>query len=140
MPDASDFKDDTGDWSAPTTRSLRKTCSAIILFFGDTLVQQKIDEGFQPYEDPGFDRGFRSDLRRELRDTVQLFERDGRLVAFGVMSQAALALLMARYTGIDWSNMQVAVPPKGDAVPPTASAARVRRHCRKRTPSTCASM
>jgi hypothetical protein len=49
---------------------------------------------------------------------VQLFERDGRLFAFGVLSQAALALLMTRYTGIDWSDMEVAVPPKGEPVPP----------------------
>jgi hypothetical protein len=47
-----------------------------------------------------------------------LFEREGRLVAFGVVSQAVLELLMARYTGIDWTNLEVGVPPKGDAVPP----------------------
>jgi hypothetical protein len=47
-----------------------------------------------------------------------LFEREGRLVAFGVVSQAVLELLMARYTGINWNNMEVAVPQKGDTVPP----------------------
>jgi len=49
---------------------------------------------------------------------VELFERDGRLFAFGFVSQVVLEMLMARYTGIDWGNMEVAVPQKGDAVPP----------------------
>ena len=39
-------------------------------------------------------------------------------MAFGVVSQAVLEMLMARYTGIDWNNLEVAVPPKGDPVPP----------------------
>jgi C1A family cysteine protease len=34
------------------------------------------------------------------------------------VSQAVLELLMARYTGINWNNMEVAVPQKGDTVPP----------------------
>ena len=49
---------------------------------------------------------------------MQLFERDGRLVAFGFVTQAVLGMLMARYTGIDWGNMDVAVQPKGEPVPP----------------------
>jgi hypothetical protein len=98
----------------PIIKNRRKTSSAIIPFFGDTLVQQKIDEGFQPYQDAGFDQNF-DQIAPGTSDTVQLFEREGRLFAFGVVSQAVLELLMARYTGIDWNNMEVAVPPKGDA-------------------------
>ena len=48
---------------------------------------------------------------------MQLFEREGSLVAFGLVSQAVLEMLMARYTGIDWNNINVGVPPKGDPVP-----------------------
>jgi hypothetical protein len=115
--DASDFEDDSGDWTADDYEQSAQNLFGDHPFFGDTLVQQKTDEGFQPYEDPGFDRNF-DQLVPGASDTVQLFERDGRLFAFGVLSQAALALLMARYTGIDWSDMEVAVPPKGDPVPP----------------------
>ncbi len=115
--DASDFADDSGDWSAADYQQSAENLFGDHPFFGDTLVQQKIDEGFQPYEDAGFDHGF-DQIAPGTSDTLQLFERDGRLVAFGLVTQAALALLMARYTGIDWNNMEVAVPSKGDPVPP----------------------
>ena len=115
--DASDFDDDTGDWSASDYQQSAENLFGDHPFFGDTLVQQKIDEGFQPYEDKAFDQGF-DQIAPGTSDTVQLFEREGKLVAFGVVSQAVLELLMARYTGIDWNNLEVAVPQKGDAVPP----------------------
>jgi hypothetical protein len=115
--DASDFEDDSGDWSATDYQESAQNLFGDHPFFGDTLVQQKIDEGFQPYQDPGFDRNF-DQIAPGTSDTVQLFEREGRLFAFGVVSQAVLEMLMARYTGIDWGNMDVAVPQKGDPVPP----------------------
>ncbi len=115
--DASDFEDDTGDWSADDYQESAQNLFGDNPFFGDTLTQQKIDEGFQPYEDAAFDRNF-DQVVPGASDTVQLFERDGHLSAFGFLSQAALALLMARYTGIDWSGVDVAVPDKGDRVPP----------------------
>ncbi len=115
--DASDFDDDTGDWSAGDYQQSAENLFGNQPFFGDTLVQQKTDEGFQAYEDKAFDKGF-DQIAPGTSDTVQLFEREGKLVAFGVVSQAVLELLMARYTGIDWNNLEVAVPQKGDAVPP----------------------
>lgn len=115
--DASDFEDDTGDWTAADYQDSAQDLFGDHPFFGDTLVQQKIDEGFQPFEEPGFDQNFER-IAPGASDTVQLFERDGRLFAFGLLSQAALELLMAQYTGIDWSNVDVAVPPKGEPVPP----------------------
>lgn len=115
--EASDFEDDTGDWSAADYQDSAQNLFGDHPFFGDTLVQQKIDEGFQPYEDAGFDQAF-DRIAPGTSDTVHLFERDGRLVAFGVISQAVLEMLMARYTGIDWNNIEVAVPPKGEPVPP----------------------
>ncbi len=115
--DASDFDDDAGDWSANDYQQSAENLFGDHPFFGDTLVQQKIDEGFQPFEDKAFDQGF-DQIAPGTSDTVQLFEREGKLVAFGVVSQAVLELLMARYTGIDWNNLEVAVPQKGDAVPP----------------------
>jgi hypothetical protein len=115
--DASDFEDDAGDWSASDYQESAQNLFGDRPFFGDTLVQQKTDEGFLPYQDTRFDQAF-DQIAPGTSDTVQLFEREGKLVAFGLVSQAALELLMARYTGIDWNNMEVAVPPKGDPVPP----------------------
>ena len=115
--DASDFEDDPGDWSSADYQESAQNLFGDHPYFGDTLIQQKTDEGFQPYQDAGFDRNF-DQLAPGASDTVQLFERDGRLFAFGLLSQAALELLMARFTGIDWNGVDVAVPPKGDPVPP----------------------
>src|SRR5580700_6519766 len=115
--DASDFQDDPGDWSAADYQESAQNLFGDHPFFGDTLEQQKIAEGFQPYQDTGFDRNF-DQIAPGTSDTVQLFEREGRLFAFGFIAQTALEMLMARYTGIDWGGVDVAVPPKGDAVPP----------------------
>ncbi|HTB20877.1 MAG TPA: C1 family peptidase [Bryobacteraceae bacterium] len=115
--DAADFQDDTGDWSATDYQQSAQNLFGDHPFFGDTLVQQKTDEGFQPYEDARFDQNF-DQIAPGTSDTVQLFEREGKLFAFGVVTQTVLELLMARYTGIDWNNLEVAVPQKGDAVPP----------------------
>jgi hypothetical protein len=115
--DATDFEDDGGDWSSEDYQQSAQNLFGDHPFFGDTLIQQKIDEGFQPYQDAGFGQNF-DQIAPGTSDTVQLFEREGKLVAFGVASQAVLELLMARYTGIDWQNLEVAVPQKGDAVPP----------------------
>lgn len=115
--EAADFVDDTGGWSTEDYETSAQNIFGDHPFFGDTLTQQKIDEGFQPYQDAAFGQGFEQ-IAPGASDTVDLFERDGRLVAFGVLSQAALALLMARYTGIDWGNVDVAVPDKGDRAEP----------------------
>jgi hypothetical protein len=112
-----DFAEDTGGWSADDYQASAENLFGDHPFFGDTLVQQKTDEGFQPYQDAGFGAGF-DQIAPGTSETVQLFERDGRLVAFGLVSQAVLEMLMARYTGIDWNNLDVATPLKGEAVPP----------------------
>jgi hypothetical protein len=114
--DAADFDDDTGDWSPNDYQESAQNLFGDHPFFGDTLVQQKVDEGFQPYQDTRFEQAF-DQIAPGTSDTVDLFEREGKLFAFGVVSQAVLELLIARYTGIDWNNLEVAVPPKGDPVP-----------------------
>jgi Papain family cysteine protease len=118
FPNASDadFAEDTGDWSADDYGQSAENLFGDHPFFGDTLVQQRIDEGFQPHQDAGFSDAF-DQLAPGTAETVQLFERDGRLVAFGLVSQAVLEMLMARYTGIDWNNIDVAVPQKGEPTP-----------------------
>jgi hypothetical protein len=115
--DAADFAEDTGDWSADDYQQSAENLFGDHPFFGDTLVQQKTDEGFQPYQDARFGDAF-NQIAPGTSETVQLFERDGKLVAFGLVSQAVLEMLMARYTGIDWNNLDVSTPLKGEAVPP----------------------
>jgi len=115
--DAGDFENDPGDWTPADYQESAENLFGDHEFFGDTLIQQKIDEGFQPYEDNQFTRAF-DELAPGAGETVHLFEQDGRLFAFGLLSQAALELLMARYTGIDMSNVEVAVPQKGEPAPP----------------------
>jgi hypothetical protein len=115
--DASDFEDDPGNWTPADYQESAQNLFGDHPFFGDTLTQQKTDEGFQPYQDAGFSQGF-DQIAPGTSETVQLFERDGRLFAFGLVSQAVLGMLLARYTGIDLSNLEVAVPQKGDPAPP----------------------
>ncbi len=115
--DSSDFEDDAGDWTPEDYQESAQNLFGDHEYFGDTLIQQKTDEGFQPYQDEGFTRAF-DELAPGAGETVHLFERDGHLFAFGLLSQAALELLMARYTGIDMSNVEVAVPQKGEPAAP----------------------
>jgi hypothetical protein len=112
-----DFVEDTGGWSADDYQASAENLFGDHPYFGDTLVQQKTDEGFQPYQDARFGDAF-DQIAPGTSDTVELFEREGQLVAFGLVSQAVLQLLMARYTGIDWNNIEVATPFKGEPVPP----------------------
>lgn len=114
--DDSDFEDDTGDWTPDDYKESAENLFGDHPFFGDTLVQQKTDEGFKPYEDDRFNKAF-DQIAPGTSDTVHLFERDGKLFAFGLVTQAALQLLLARYTHIDMGGLEVGVPPKGDPVP-----------------------
>ncbi|HEX4593328.1 MAG TPA: hypothetical protein VH157_03590, partial [Bryobacteraceae bacterium] len=114
--DASDFEDDQGTWTPADYQESAQNLFGDHEFFGDTLIQQKTDEGFQPYQDQQFDRAF-DQIAPGTSETVHLFERDGHLFAFGLVSQAVLEMLMMRYGGIDLSGLEVGVPPKGEPVP-----------------------
>jgi hypothetical protein len=115
--DTSDFEDDQGDWTADDYQKSAQNLFGDHEFFGDTLIQQKTDEGFQPYQDERFNSAFEQ-IAPGTSETVHLFEREGHLFAFGLVSQAVLEMLMTRYSGIDLSGLEVGVPPKGDPVPP----------------------
>jgi hypothetical protein len=112
-----DFEDDQGDWTLDDYQQSAQNLFGEHEFFGDTLTQQKTDEGFQPYQDERFDRAF-DQIAPGTSEGVHLFERDGKLFAFGLVSQAVLGMLMARYSGIDLSGLEVGVPPKGEPAPP----------------------
>ncbi len=81
------------------------------------MATQRADEGYAPFGDPGFSERF-EEIAPGSSQTVQLFERDGQLHAFGFLTQAMLEMLMMQYTGIDFSNVDVSVPPRGEPVPP----------------------
>ncbi|MEO8125847.1 MAG: C1 family peptidase [Bryobacteraceae bacterium] len=119
FPDADeeDFEDDQGDWSADDYQESAQNLFGRGEFFGDTVFDQLRDEGYTPFEDRTFDTQFDS-IFPGTSDTVNLFERDGKLVAFGFVSAAVLEMLRARFTGIDLSNLDVAVPDKGERTPP----------------------
>ncbi|HEY6390356.1 MAG TPA: C1 family peptidase [Bryobacteraceae bacterium] len=114
--DDSDFEDDSGDWTPDDYQESAKNLFGDHEFFGDTLIQQKTDQGFTPYQDDRFHKAF-DQISPGTSDTVHLFEREGKLFAFGVVSQAVLQMLMNRYTGIDLTGLEVGVPPKGEPVP-----------------------
>ncbi len=112
-----DFQNDDGSWTADDYQQSAQNLFGDHEFYGDTMATQRTDEGYEPFGDPGFTQGFEQ-IAPGSSQTLQLFERDGQLHAFGFVTQAMLAYLMAQYTGIDFSNVDVSVPQRGEPVPP----------------------
>jgi hypothetical protein len=112
-----DFQDDAGDWTADDYQQSAQNLFGDHEFFGDTMSTQRTDEGYSPFQAPGFAEGFEN-IAPGSSETLQLFERDGQLHAFGFATQAMLAYLMMQYTGVDFSNVDVSVPRRGNPVPP----------------------
>ena len=112
-----DFNDDDGSWTPDDYQQSAANLFGDHEFFGDTLTTQLADEGYQPFQDHRFLSGF-EDVAPGSSETVQLFERDGQLHAFGFVTAAMLAYLQMKYSGIDFSNLDVSVPEKGDRVEP----------------------
>jgi hypothetical protein len=115
--DEEDFEDDDGSWTPNDYEDSAKNLFGDHEYFGDTRDTQLSSQGFQPFQNPQFTQGF-NQVVPGAGDTLNLYERGGQLHAFGFVTQAALAILMSRYTGVDFSNVDVDVPPKGDAVVP----------------------
>jgi hypothetical protein len=115
--DEEDFKEDDGSWTETDYNESAKNLFGDNQYFGDTQQTQLAAQGYQQFADPGFMSGLNQVVPGSA-DTVNFYERDGRLHAFGFIEAAALSLLMARYTGVDFSNMDVSVPQKGDIAPP----------------------
>jgi hypothetical protein len=134
-----DFQNDDGSWTPDAYQQSAANLFGDHEFFGDTMATQRTDEGFTPFSEPGFAQGFEQ-IAPGSSETLQLFERDGQLHAFGFVTQATLAYLMARYTGIDFSNVDVSVPQRGEPVPaqplppafdavPLQDAVDLRKYC-----------
>lgn len=119
FPDADDedFEEDDGSWTETDYDESAKNLFGNHEYFGDTQQTKLAAQGYQQFADPGFMQGFNQVVPGSA-DTLNFYERDGRLHAFGFIESAALALLMARYTGVDFSNVDVSVPQKGDITPP----------------------
>lgn len=118
-PDATDedFEEDDGNWTPGDYQASAERLFGNNEFFGDTVFSQRADEGYQHFEDPGFLNAFNS-VSPGVTDTLHLFERNGILHAFGFVAPLVLQMLMARYTGINFGNVDVSVPPRGPSVPP----------------------
>src|SRR5579884_3912403 len=101
-----DFQDDDGSWTAGDYQESAQNLFGDHDYFGDTMAAQRADEGYTPFAEPGFSEGFEQ-VAPGSSETLQLFERDGQLHAFGFVTQAMLAYLMAQYTGIDFSNVEI---------------------------------
>ncbi|MGD1091424.1 MAG: C1 family peptidase [Bryobacteraceae bacterium] len=114
---AADFQDDDGTWTPDDYQESAANLFGDHEFFGDTMVTQRAAEGYQLFDDAGFRQGF-EEVEPGSSETVQLFEREGHLSAFGFVSMALLEYLRMRYTGIDLSNLDVSVPPRGEPVQP----------------------
>jgi hypothetical protein len=112
-----DFQNDDGSWTPQDYQQSAENLFGDHEFFGDTLTTQLADQGYSPFAEPGFTQGFEQ-IAPGSSETLQLFERDGQLHAFGFVTQMMLAYLMAQYTGIDFRNVDVSVPQRGDITPP----------------------
>src|SRR5262249_33439048 len=98
FPNASDadFQDDDGTWSATDYQQSAANLFGDHEFFGDTMVQQRADEGYQYFNNPDFMRGF-DEVAPGSSQTVRLFEQNGHLAAFGFVTAAMLEYLRMRY-------------------------------------------
>lgn len=114
---SADFQDDAGNWTPEDYQQSAANLFGDHPFFGDTMATQRVDEGYQPFDDQRFLQGF-DEVAPGSSETVRLFERDGHLSAFGFVSMAMLEYLRMKYTGIDLSNLDVSVPPRGEPVQP----------------------
>jgi hypothetical protein len=119
FPNASetDFQDDDGAWTPDDYQQSAQNLFGDHEFFGDTMATQRADEGYSPFEDSGFRQGFEQ-IASGSSETLSLFERDGQLHAFGFLPAAMLAYLAMQYTGVDFSNVDVSVPQRGEIAPP----------------------
>jgi hypothetical protein len=119
FPNASetDFQDDDGAWTPDDYQQSAQNLFGDREFFGDTMATQRAAEGYAPFDDAGFQQGFEQ-IAPGSSETMSLFERDGQLHAFGFLPAALLAYLSMQYTGIDFSNVDVSVPQRGEVVPP----------------------
>jgi hypothetical protein len=119
FPDAADedFWVDEGDWSVADYEQSAENLFGSHEYFGDTLETQLAQQGYSAYRDPGFDRVFES-IAPGTSQTVQLFERNGALNAFGFVPMAVLEALLLRYPGMDLSGLRTTVPFLGERVAP----------------------
>jgi len=115
--ESADFQDDDGGWSQGDYQKSAENLFGDHQFFGDTMTTQRTAEGYQPFGDERFLQGF-DEVAPGSSETVELFEREGHLSAFGFVSIAMLEYLRMKYTGIDLSNLDVSLPDRGEPVAP----------------------
>ena len=80
-----DFQDDQGTWTPDDYQQSAANLFGDHEFFGDTMVKQRADEGFQYFDNSQFMQGF-DQVAPGSSETVRLFEREGHLSAFGFVT------------------------------------------------------
>ncbi len=104
-----DFEDDAGDWSSDDYAEVATTLFGEHEFFGDTSVQQYIDEGFNLIAD---DHPYVSDVMSRVPEgaAIRFFEKDGNVVPRGFLTSAALAVLESQFPDLVLDLLRVTVP------------------------------
>ena len=115
--DPDDFEDDDGSWTPDDYQESAQNLFGEHEFFGDTRETQLSEQGFQPFHDERMLSGL-DQVAPGASESLKLFEQNGQLHAFGFVPAMLLQLLMARYGGIDFSNVDVSVPQRGEPTPP----------------------
>ncbi len=112
-----DFVEDDGSWTPEEYAASAQNLFGDHEFFGDTRDTQLSELGYQPFNDERFRNGFEQ-IAPGSSESLKLFEQNGVLHAFGFVPAMLLQFLAARYGGIDFSNVDVSVPPRGEPVAP----------------------
>ena len=112
-----DFWVDEGDWSVADYEQSAENIFGDHPYYGDDLSSRLEAAGYEKYDDPAFDQVFDS-IAPGTSETVELFERNGRLSAFGFVPMSVLEALLLRYPGLDFSGLRTTTPFLGEKVPP----------------------
>ncbi len=111
-------REDDGTWTETDYQESAKNLYGDHQYFGDTQATQLASQGYQQFADPGFMGGM-NQLVPGSADTLNLYERDGRLHAFGFIEAAALSLIISSlHRGRFQQRRFVSVPQRGDITPP----------------------
>ena len=106
-----DFEDDAGDWSLDDYFETAKVLFGRHEHFGDTAHQRAIDEGFSLHADSDGLMSMLADKVPQLGETsIQLYEREGRVVPRGLITSTVLSLLEVAFPDLDLSKLHITVP------------------------------
>lgn len=113
-----DFEDDSGDWTEDDYAETAKNIFGENEYFGDTADKQLQDAGFTPHPE---ESNILKNVEKSVpgaSSSVGVYEHNGKTFFQGFISAAGLIALQALFPHYDISNLNVAVPEKGDRSEP----------------------